>query len=169
MILVGFKLNKQKKNIKNKLNSIKKELASFNFDSRDREKLIDLYSYQINEIEEANFKVGEEESLKEFRVRVLNQEKIALSLERLNSFFEGAGENYGILGLIKRADIEIADVMKYMPESSEIAERINSFLFPNSTSSPPVLFLALFGLKCQPQTYSTPISKKIKGFAVLFT
>ena len=124
---VQIKQAKEKyKELYHKLNSIKKELASFNFDSRDREKLIDLYSYQINEIEEANFKVGEEESLKEFRVRVLNQEKIALSLERLNSFFEGAGENYGILGLIKRADIEIADVMKYMPESSEIAERINS-------------------------------------------
>ena len=124
---VQIKQAKEKyKELYHKLNSIKKELASFNFDSRDREKLIDLYSYQINEIEEANFKVGEEESLKEFRVRVLNQEKIALSLERLNSFFEGAGENYGILGLIKKADIEIADVMKYMPESSEIAERINS-------------------------------------------
>ena len=124
---VQIKQAKEKyKELYHKLNSIKKELASFNFDSRDREKLIDLYSYQINEIEEANFKVGEEESLKEFRVRVLNQEKIALSLERLNSFFEGAGENYGILGLVKRADIEIADVMKYMPESSEIAERINS-------------------------------------------
>ncbi|MBQ4542215.1 MAG: DNA repair protein RecN [Clostridia bacterium] len=122
-----IKIAKEKyKTLYHKLNSIKKELASFNFDSRDREKLIDLYSYQINEIEEANFKDGEEESLKEFRVRVLNQEKIALSLERVNSYFEGAGENYGILGLIKKADVEIADVLKYLPEASELAERLNS-------------------------------------------
>ena len=122
-----IKIAKQKyKDLYHKLNSIKKELASFNFDSRDREKLIDLYSYQINEIEDANFKDGEEESLKEFRIRVLNQEKIALSLERVSSYFEGVSENYGLLGLIKKADVEIEDALKYLPEASEIAERINS-------------------------------------------
>ncbi len=122
-----IKIAKQKyKELYHKLNLIKKELASFNFDSRDREKLIDLYSYQINEIEEANFKDGEEESLKEFRIRVLNQEKIALSLERVSSYFEGVSENYGLLGLIKKADVEIEDALKYLPEASGIAERINS-------------------------------------------
>lgn len=122
-----IKLAKQKyREYYHKLCSIKKELASFNFDSRDREKMIDLYAYQINEIEEANFKDGEEETLKEFRVRVLNQEKIALSLDRVSSYFEGANENFGILGLIKKADVEIEDALKYLPEASEIAERINS-------------------------------------------
>ncbi len=125
----GLAIKTQKEDYKNlfrKLCAIKKELASFNFDSRDREKLIDLYSYQINEIEEANFKEGEEENLKEFRVRVLNQEKIALSLDRASSYFEGGGEAYGILGLIKKADVEFAEVLKYMPETSELAERISS-------------------------------------------
>ena len=109
-----------------KLQSIKKQLASFNFDSRDREKLLDLYSYQINEIEEAHFVDGEEETLKDFRMKVLNQEKIALALDRVSSFFEGAGENYGLLGLIKKSDYEFADVLKYLPENEELAKRISS-------------------------------------------
>lgn len=125
----GNEIKTAKENYKliyNKLKAVKKELASFNFDSRDREKLIDLYSYQINEIEEANFREGEEESLKEFRVKVLNQEKIATSLERVLSIFDGSGESYGLVGLIKKADVEFAEILKYMPENSELAERLNS-------------------------------------------
>lgn len=110
----------------NKLKAVKKELASFNYDSRDREKLLDLYSYQINEIEEANFKDGEEETLKEFRIKVLNQEKIATSLDRISSLFDGAGESYGLVGLIKKADVEFSEILKYMPENNELAERLNS-------------------------------------------
>ncbi|MBR7172511.1 MAG: DNA repair protein RecN [Clostridia bacterium] len=109
-----------------KLNLVKRKLSEFNFDSRDREKLIDLYNYQINEIEEANFKDGEEESLKEFRMKVLNQEKIALSLDRVSSYFDGAGENYGIVGLIKKCDYDFSEVLKYLPENEELAKRISS-------------------------------------------
>lgn len=109
-----------------KLNLVKRKLSEFNFDSRDREKLIDLYNYQINEIEEANFKDGEEESLKEFRMKVLNQEKIALSLDRVSSYFDGAGENYGIVGLIKKCDYDFSEVLKYLPENEELANRISS-------------------------------------------
>lgn len=125
----GNEIKTAKENYKlvyNKLKTVKKELASFNYDSRDREKLLDLYSYQINEIEEANFKDGEEEILKEFRVKVLNQEKIATSLDRISSLFDGAGESYGLVGLIKKADVEFSEILKYMPENNELAERLNS-------------------------------------------
>ena len=109
-----------------KLKSIKKQLASFNFDSRDREKLLDLYSYQINEIEEANFANGEEEILKEFRMKVLNQEKIALSLDRVSSYMNGGGTGYGIVDLIKKADNEFSDISKYLSGNEEIANRLSS-------------------------------------------
>ena len=109
-----------------KLKAIKKQLASFNFDSRDREKLLDLYSYQINEIEEANFVEGEEETLKEFRVKVLNQEKIALSLDRLSSYFGGGLSEYGLVDLVKKCDHEFSEILKYLPENEELASRISS-------------------------------------------
>ncbi len=109
-----------------RLHKIKKELSNFNVDSREREKLIDLYNYQINEIEEANFVDGEEETLKEFRMKVLNQEKIAISLDRVSSYFAGGNDVFGIVDLIKKCDYDFADVMKYLPESEELANRISS-------------------------------------------
>lgn len=108
-----------------RLKEINKSLSSFNFDSRDREKLLDLYSYQIGELEEANFKEGEEEELKEFRMKVLNQEKIALSLDRLSSYFSGETGS-GIVDLIKRCDYEFSEVVKYIPENEELSKRISS-------------------------------------------
>lgn len=112
-----------------KLKDINKRLSLFNYDNKDREKLIDLYQYQINEIEQAHFEPNEEESLKEFRMKVLNQEKIASSLSRLSSFFDGGGEVSGILELIKRCDYEFAEVLKYMPNEQELAGRISSAKF----------------------------------------
>ena len=121
-----FDAKNEYKQIYFKLKDVKKQLSSFNYDSRDREKLLDLYSYQINEIEEAHFVEGEEESLKEFRSKVLNQEKIVLALDRASSCFSGYGADAGVVELIKKIDQNFADVVKFLPQTEEIANRISS-------------------------------------------
>lgn len=113
------------KQVFDKLKSIKKELSNYNYDPKDRERLLDLYKYQIDEIEEAHFVSGEEEELREFRIKVLNQEKIASSLEHISSIFEGDGDD-GILPLIKRCDYEFSEILKYLPEQNDLANRISS-------------------------------------------
>ena len=105
-----------------KLKQVTKQLKSYNFDSKDREKLLDMYSYQINEIEEAHFVSGEEEELKEFRVKVLNQEKIIDSLKRSSQYFGDSGLTYQL----KRLEREFDDVVKYIPEKQDLLERISS-------------------------------------------
>lgn len=123
----GAKLKKAKEDyleIYKELKNIKKQLSEFNYDSRDREKLLDLYSYQINEIEEAHFISGEEEELKEFRMKVLNQEKIIMGVSKISSLFDGDGN--GIIPLIKRCDYEFSEILKYLPENEELANRISS-------------------------------------------
>ncbi len=109
-----------------KLKQINKQLSAFNFDSRDREKLLDLYAYQINEIEEANFHEGEEEVLKEYRMKVINYEKIALSLDRLTSMFDGSGSGYGLVEMVKKCDHEFGEVLKYLSDKQELASRLSS-------------------------------------------
>ncbi len=108
-----------------KLKGIKKQLKAFNFDSRDREKLLDLYGYQINEIEEAAFKEGDEEVLKEFRMKVLNQEKIATAIARAYAYLAEGGE-MSVLDCLKRSEHEFAEVVKFMPEKEELLNRISS-------------------------------------------
>lgn len=110
------------KDIFYKLKQVKKQLSTYNFDSKDREKLLDMYSYQINEIEEANFVSGEEEDLKEFRMKVLNQEKIIDLVKRANAYME-EGQ---IVTNIKRLERDIEEVVRFLPEKQELAERISS-------------------------------------------
>lgn len=116
------KLKLEYRDIFYKLKQVKKQLSSYNYDSKDREKLLDMYAYQINEIEEAHFVSGEEEELKEFRIKVLNQEKIIDSLKRAGSYFGDNGLSYQI----KRLEREFEDVVKYLPEKQDLMDRISS-------------------------------------------
>lgn len=111
------------------LKQVAKQLSSFNFDSRDREKLIDLYKYQIDEIEDAHFVSGEEEELKNFRMKVLSQEKTIDCLSRLSSYFDGGGEVFGLIELVKKCDVELFELIKYLPEREELAKRLDSVRF----------------------------------------
>ena len=61
-------------------NEINKELKENYGDDKERQRKIDLLKYQINEIEVANLKEGEEEQLEEKRKIIMNSEKIAQSL-----------------------------------------------------------------------------------------
>lgn len=118
-----IKLKKQEfKDLFNKLKQVKKQLSNYNFDSKDREKLLDMYAYQINEIEEAHFVPGEEEELKEFRMKILNQEKIIDSLKRAESYFGDSGVTYQV----KRLERDVEDAIKYLPEKQSLLDRISS-------------------------------------------
>ena len=61
-------------------NEINKELKENYGDDKERQRKIDLLKYQINEIEVANLKEGEEDELEEKRKIIMNSEKIAQSL-----------------------------------------------------------------------------------------
>ena len=50
-------------------------------DDKEKQRKLDLLKYQLNEIEAANLKVGEEENLEEKRRLILNSEKVAENLE----------------------------------------------------------------------------------------
>lgn len=113
------------KNIYFSIKNTKKKLLEYNFDGENKDRMLDLYKYQIDEIEQANFVDGEEEELKEFRMKVLNQEKIVDSLSRISSYFEGIEDN-GIVSLVKRCDYELGDIIKYLPEQNELSERLSS-------------------------------------------
>ncbi len=112
-----------------RLKQIKKQLSGFNFDSKDREKLLDMYSFQISEIEEANFVSGEEEELKEFRMKVLNQEKIAGCFDRMKGMLDSGGMGQGVSEQIKKLEREMSDAVRYLPEQNALLERISSLRY----------------------------------------
>ena len=73
-------LKDQYKDLLKEYKSIKNSLANNYGDEKDRAREIELLKYQINEIERANLRVGEEEELSTRRNLIMNSEKIVKSL-----------------------------------------------------------------------------------------
>ena len=64
----------------NKYKNLKEEISKNYGDDKERQRKLDLLKYQINEIEEASLKKGEEEELEEKKKKILNAEKISKNL-----------------------------------------------------------------------------------------
>lgn len=68
-----------------KKNGYKKTVASLGGDEGERARRLDLLSFQINEIESADLKIGEYDELKTRRALAINAEKILLALNTAKS------------------------------------------------------------------------------------
>lgn len=89
----GEQLSKKKQQYQelyHKYLEIKKDLKENLGDEKEKQRKLDLLQYQVNEIEEANLKETEEETLEERRTKILNAEKIAENLQQAESCI---GEN----------------------------------------------------------------------------
>ena len=73
-----------------KYNDIKNELKNNYGDEKEKQRKLDLLKYQVNEIETANLKIGEDNELELIRSKILNSEKIS---ENLNQADIQIGEN----------------------------------------------------------------------------
>lgn len=92
---------------------LKKEVASLNLDEQRTAQRIDLYQFQIKELEEANLTVDEEETLQEERKRLMNFHKI---FDRANLSYES------ISGELKGLDY-IGDAMSALEDTVLLDER----------------------------------------------
>ena len=63
---------------------VKAKLEANYGDEKEKQRKLDLLQYQVNEIEEAKLKEGEEESLEAIRTKMLHSEKITEGLEEVD-------------------------------------------------------------------------------------
>lgn len=108
------------------LQKLYKELNSFGGSDAERAHLIDLYNFQITEIEEANLTLDEEEQLNERFRLITNAEKIATSLEETLKAL--SVENGGIFSL-SIASNELNSISHLNEQFPELVNRINSIRY----------------------------------------
>jgi DNA repair protein RecN (Recombination protein N) len=90
---IGKKIKEIKEEYKvefREYNNLKQELKNNFGDEKAKQRKLDLLQYQLDEISEANLKIGEEEELEEKRKIILNSEKI---VENLNEADRQISEN----------------------------------------------------------------------------
>ena len=100
------------------LQSLKKQLKTFGGDDAERKRLIDMYQYQIKEIESANLNDNEDVDLAEKKSRMQNFERITIGLGQAVGTFDG---DNGIESLI-------GGVVGALSGISHIDSRIEKFL-----------------------------------------
>ena len=112
--LIGLKLEYKEKYIR--YNEIKRELRNNYGDEKEKQRKLDLLKYQLNEIQDAKLKVGEEEKLEERRKIIVNSEKIAKNLSEADG---AIGENtIDAMGIAIRALEEIESIDNKYGESA---------------------------------------------------
>lgn len=121
-IISDYKINVA--NYFNEYKDILKNIKSLGGSAEDRARQIDLYTYQINEIESANLKADEEEVLKATLLRFSNIERISEDLSFCNLALNGDEGN--AIGLISSVCSALSRASKYDNSISNLSERLNS-------------------------------------------
>ena len=92
-------------------------------DERQREIRLDVLNFQISEIENASIYDGEEEELLEIKSKLINQEKILLSLNTSKSCI---GEDGGVLDILYNASKSLSSISVINEEYNALHERLES-------------------------------------------
>ncbi len=102
---------------------IKKKISELGGSAQERERTIDILSYQVDEIEDANLSVGELDELLSRRSVLNNAEKIVSALESLKENIDGEdGCVDKISAAIKRMNL----ISSYNADYADIVERLEN-------------------------------------------
>lgn len=95
-------------------------------DAKSRARNLDVYKFQLEEIDRAKLKPGEEEELSSVRKRCLGAEKIASALSEAAGFLSDYSDGMSMEELLEDAERKLSSVAGYDPRYSEWADRIKS-------------------------------------------
>lgn len=109
-----------------KLLSVRRRLKELTADADDRDKQIELLDYQINELSQADIKVGEWEELKQRKELILNSQSITQALTDLNVAFSGNDETMGVIGTVSSVSKSVASVSKNDTQLKQILEKLEA-------------------------------------------
>lgn len=102
------------------LQNLRNELATYGDNPEERARLLDLYQYQINEIERAHLSADEEDSLNQRALVLRNAEKLA---EGLQSVVDNLTDADGALGV---AGKRLLGIQQYDSKLAAWAERLGA-------------------------------------------
>lgn len=103
---------------------LKEKLMSLGGSDFEREQRIDVLSYQINEIDKAEVKVGEFDELKARQSVIINAEKILVSLNTIKQIFD---EDNCCNDLISQAVRQMSSLTSISGAYNKIADKIADF------------------------------------------
>lgn len=108
---------------------VKRELDSLNMDEAQKARQIDLLTYQINELEEADLKEGEQDELSRRKAMFRNSEKIASAISSAKEALDGSEDSEGAVSSVSSAAASLNEAERYLPELHSLAERLQNISY----------------------------------------
>jgi DNA repair protein RecN (Recombination protein N) len=109
------------------LRSVRKELTDLRRDERELVRRVDLLRYQVNEIESARLRPGEEQELSQERVRLANAEQLAqLAEEAYLALYEGEDDRSSAIDLVQGAARAVAGLARLDASSAGLLAALSS-------------------------------------------
>ena len=108
------------------LKSIQNQIKKLNGSTENQERMLDLLTYQINEIEAAKLQIGEDEILLQKRLAMLNFEKI---FDGLNSAINEIDSQNSVIDGLKRSYQSINSLTKFDNSFENISSILESARF----------------------------------------
>ena len=108
------------------LKEYNRQITKLNGSSENQARMLDLISYQIKEIEDADLKLNEDEELSQKKFIMQNSEKI---FEGLSDAYNCFDRNGGLIESAKSANISLNSISKYDESLYDLADRIESIKF----------------------------------------
>ncbi|MBQ1413730.1 MAG: DNA repair protein RecN [Clostridia bacterium] len=95
-------------------------------DDAEKERRMDMLRYQIEELESASVTVGETESLKQRRERIVNAERVEQALGAVSAMIGGGEDFDGAQSMMERCCEELLSLSSLLPAAANLCERLRN-------------------------------------------
>ena len=107
----------------------KEEIEGANDDEAQRLSQIDLLSYQVDELSNADIKIGETEELNAEKTILLNSDKITKSLIKAKAILDGDDDTDGVINMTDDAFSSLSVAARYQDSLSDLSDRLANALY----------------------------------------
>ena len=118
------------------MTATRREINALQMDDAEKSRRIDTLTYQINELERAELKPGEDEELAARKNILRSAGRMISALEQAEFALDGAGETEGAVSLLATAADAVAQAARCVPQDSDqgtllaqTAERLNQMRY----------------------------------------
>lgn len=119
----------QYQNVYKNMCSIKNEINRITMDEEEKSRKIDLLSYQINELEQADIIEGEKEELIKRKSLIQNSENIISAVENTYAAINGGDDFDGIKSMLENAVSQTTSISNIYPEIADISSGLNDMVY----------------------------------------
>ena len=104
--------------------NIMKRLKELSMDEQQKRIKLEQLEFEINDINSADLKIGEDDTLIQRKKLIKNSKELARALSSANHLLAGDDESDGIISMLEMTEDSVADSAEFIPEMGEHSKKL---------------------------------------------